>query len=97
MGARSFALVAAAMIIGVTTASAVALAPNERGRERIAGDDDPIIVSRSVAEPEKRNLTLHDPETTGSVASRAASKRRDCERFAFFPDRPPGQQLREAC
>jgi hypothetical protein len=97
MTARSFARIAAALLIAGVSASAAALSPDERGRERIRGDDDPVIVPASVAMPERVDLSFFDPETTGSIKRKPARSRPLCQRFAFYPENPIDKQFREAC
>ena len=87
---------AALLLIGVTTATA--LAPDERGRERIRGDDDPSIVPILVFAPEKALAEkAQDPETTGAIRERPARVGRTCDRYAFHPERPAEKQVQEAC
>jgi hypothetical protein len=97
MSARHFARFIATLLITAAAASAAALAPDERRRERILGDDDPIIVPGSFAIIQIADPFASDPDTTGSVDKRLAKKRQLCDRFAFYPDRPPGEEFREAC
>jgi hypothetical protein len=85
---------AISVLAGVILAAGTAFAG--RG-ERVSGDDDPIIVSRSTTLPDD-SVTSFDPETTGSVGK--AVRPRDahgCERMLLFPERPPEQQYEEAC
>jgi hypothetical protein len=77
-----------------------ALRLDEKQRERVTGDDDPIIVPRSVApvfEPRFVDATSLDPETTGSIGTRATKPKRSCDTLAWYPERPPDRQFREAC
>src|SRR5688500_19871394 len=88
---------AAAILVALSASGAAALAPDERARERIAGDDDPISLPSSVLAP-RAQLGWYDPETTGSVARRPAkSKGHVCERFAFDPEKPLDEQFRQVC
>jgi hypothetical protein len=80
----------------------VALCPgatgsDERNRERMRGDDDPIIVPRSVALPPAVAVTLFDPETTGSIDRRPVKVSRSCDSFGWYLDRAPDAQFQEAC
>ena len=91
---RSFASVAAGILIVIMIGGAAALAPHERGRERIGEDEDPIILPAFAAVPGIGGATAQDPETTGSIA---ASSWALCDRVAFYPQNPPEKQFREAC
>ena len=71
--------------------------PGERERERTRGDDDPIILPRSVALPEVLTVTFSDPDTTGSIGRRPVKPSRSCDRFGWYPERAPDAQFREAC
>jgi hypothetical protein len=95
MGGRSLMIVA--LLLVVTTAGAAAQATNERGRERVRGDDDPIIVPASVLIPERSTAAFYDPETTGSVEKAPARAHSACERLALYPDKAPQDQFRDAC
>ena len=94
MWRRSFALPIAAILVSIMTAGAAALAPDERGRERIGDDDDPIIVPALVVLPEIVRVTGQDPETTGSIDRGSPAL---CDRFAYYPRNAPEKQFREAC
>jgi hypothetical protein len=97
LSVRHFTWPIMVVLLTGTMASAVALAPDERRRERIRGDDDPIIVPFWVAAPEGAEHVFYDPDATGSINTRPAKTPRPCQRLAFYPERPLGQQFREAC
>jgi len=80
----------------------VALCPgatgsDERKRERTRGDDDPIIVPRSVVLPNVATVASYDPETTGSIDRRSAKVSSSCDRFRWYPERAPDAQFQESC
>ena len=88
------------LLIVTACPGASALGLDEKQRERITGDDDPIIVSRTIAsvvEPRVLEATSIDPETTGSIGKRATKPKRSCDRLAWYPERLPDRQFREAC
>jgi hypothetical protein len=95
MGVRTQATWAFSMGTALFLGGAIALARDEARSERVKGDDDPIIVLRSVASTE---LAIHflDPETTGSV-SKETKGPQTCDRVAFFPERPAEEQLQAIC
>jgi hypothetical protein len=95
IGGRSL-MILALLLVGAT-ADAAALATDERGRERVRGDDDPIVVPASVLIPEKSTSPFYDPETTGSVEKRRARAHSTCDRLAFYPDKPAEDEFRDAC
>ena len=71
--------------IAVILGGTVALARDQARGERVNGDDDPIIVSRSVSLPELANVHFLDPETTGSVLrGETRTRRQTCDQIAFF-------------
>jgi len=70
---------------------------NERKRERARGDDDPILVPRSVALPHLVTFTFFDPETTGSIEKPSVNVSRTCDSFGWYPERAPDDQFQEAC
>jgi hypothetical protein len=65
--ARNLARLALVSFLTTALGMAAALGRDERG-ERITGDDDPIIVPRSVAE-DVVGIGFFDPETTGSIGT----------------------------
>jgi hypothetical protein len=69
--------------------------------ERVRGDDDPILIPRSVASGsftlDARDAPNLDPDTTGAVKKQARRSRPRCDTLVWFPDREPGDDLREAC
>jgi hypothetical protein len=88
---------AGAILVVTTAASAAKPASDERHRERIRGDDDPIVVPALVPELENAKLRQDDPETIGSVGDAGSNSRPPCRFIKFFPDRPPRDQFQEAC
>ncbi len=97
MGRRTQAALTVAASIAVILGGTVALARDQARGERVNGDDDPIIVSRSVPLPELANVHFLDPETTGSVSRDEARTRQTCDQIAFFPDRPAERQFQDWC
>jgi hypothetical protein len=95
LGSTYVALVLAAFLAWAPCTSASALARHETSRERIRGDDDPIIVPRAVALPESQALV--DPETTGSIDRRSAKPSLRCDRFAWYLDHDVESEFREVC
>jgi hypothetical protein len=75
----------------------VAFARDEDRGERVRGDDDPVLVPRSVALGEVVGAISIEPETTGSTVKGRAKKHPACDRFAFYPDREPQMQFQDAC
>jgi hypothetical protein len=96
MGRRTQAALTVSASIAVIL-SGVALARDQARGERVNGDDDPIIVSRSVSLPELAKVHFLDPETTGSVLRDEARTRQTCDQIAFFPDRPAERQFQDWC
>jgi len=94
-GSTYFALALAAFLAWIPCTGASALARDETSRERIRGDDDPIIVPRAVALPERQALI--DPETTGSIDRRSAKPSRRCDRVAWYLDHDLESEFREVC
>jgi hypothetical protein len=90
-------VVLAVPIIGV----GAAISRDEKRAERVGGDDDPILIPRSAALPrftlQALDVSAFDVETTGSASRQAKGLRRRCDTLAWFPDREPGDDLREAC
>ena len=80
-----------------TLFSGGALGRDERRGEWITGDDDPILLPLWVADPEAIRTIEWDPDTTGSIGSSREIGQTRCDRVAWFPERPPDKQLREAC
>ena len=97
MDRRTQAALAVAGSIAVILGGTAALARDQARGERVNGDDDPIIVSRSVSLPELANVHLLDPETTGSVSRDEVRTRQTCDQIAFFPDRPAERQFLDWC
>jgi hypothetical protein len=87
---------AAIAFLSTSLGTAAAFARDERRGERIRGDDDPIIVPRSVA-GEREGITSFDPETTGSIGKGGVRAQQDCDRFAFYPDRHSELPFQKAC
>jgi hypothetical protein len=88
------------LLAGLQCAAGSALGRDEKRAERITGDDDPILlpitsVPRAL-NPGVLNAVL-DPDTTGSVSKPTGRSRPRCKALAWFPDRSPEQQYREAC
>ena len=83
------------------TAAGAAIGRDEGRAERVTGDDDPILIPRSVASGsftlDSHDISALDPETTGSVKKQARRSRARCDTLAWFPARKPGDELREAC
>jgi hypothetical protein len=77
-----------------------ALGRDEKRAERITGDDDPVLLPLTAVpralHPGVLNAVL-DPDTTGSVSKPTGRSRPPCKALAWFPDRSPEQQYREAC
>jgi CheY-like chemotaxis protein len=94
-GSTYVALALAAFLAWIPCTGASALARDETSRERIGGDDDPIIVPRAVALPQSQAFI--DPETTGSIDRRSAKPSLRCDRFAFFLGREAESEFREVC
>jgi hypothetical protein len=93
---RSYpALSLAVLLVGVMCPGANAFGRDETQREQIRGDDDPIIVPRSVALPERPAFI--DPETTGTIERRSVKPSQTCDRFAWYPERTLDAQFREVC
>jgi hypothetical protein len=91
-------LLAAVMIGGLSAGPAIGR--DDGGRERVTGDDDPIVLPVWVAAPEltpRPQLLLRDPDTTGSVTPRTPSASGRCARVAWYPERAPQDEYREAC
>ena len=97
MGRRTQAALTVSASIALIVGGTVALARDQARGERVNGDDDPIIVSRSVSLPELANVHFVDPETTGSVSMGEARTRQTCDQIAFFPDRPAERQFQDWC
>ena len=97
MGRRTQAALTVSASIAVILGGTAALARDQARGERVNGDDDPIIVSRSVSLPELANVHFLDPETTGSVSRDEARTRQTCDQIAFFPDRPAERQFQDWC
>ena len=97
MGRRTQAALTVSASIAVILGGTVALARDLASGERVNGDDDPIIVSRSVSLPELANVHFLDPDTTGSVARDEARTRQMCDQIAFFPERPAEKQFQDWC
>ena len=97
MGRRAQAALTVSASIAVILGGTVALARDQARGERVNGDDDPIIVSRSVSLPDLANIHFLDPETTGSVSRDEARTRQMCDQIAFFPDRPAERQFQDWC
>jgi hypothetical protein len=98
MGTRTQAALTVSASIAVILGGTVALARDQARGERVNGDDDPIIVSRSVSLPELANVHFLDPETMGSVLrGEARTRRQTCDQIAFFPDRPAERQFEDWC
>ena len=94
--ARNLPRLALATFLSTTLIAAVALGRDERRGERTRGDDDPIIVPRSVA-GERVAIESYDPEITGSIGKVPGRTGRDCNRLAFYPANRPEMQFQEAC
>ena len=98
MGRRAQAALTVSASIAVILGGTVALARDQARGERVNGDDDPIIVSRSVSLPELANVHFLDPESTGSLLRvEARTRRQTCDQIAFFPDRPAERQFQDWC
>ena len=98
MGRRAQAALTVSASIAVILGGTVALARDQARGERVNGDDDPIIVSRSVSLPELANVHFLDPESTGSLLRvEARTQRQTCDQIAFFPDRPAERQFQDWC
>ena len=98
MGRRAQAALTVSASIAVILGGTVALARDQARGERVNGDDDPIIVSRSVSLPELANVHFLDPETTGSLLrGEARTRRQTCDQIAFFPNRPAERQFQDWC
>jgi hypothetical protein len=94
--ARNLPRLALATFLSTTLIAAVALGRDERRGERMRGDDDPIIVPRSVA-AERGAIESFDPETTGSIGKVPIRTARDCNRLGFYRENRPEMQFQEAC
>ena len=90
MGRRTQAALTVSASIAVILGGTVALARDQARGERVNGDDDPIIVSRSVSLPELANVHFLDPETTGSVLRDEARTR--VRRAIKLPSSQTGQR-----
>ena len=93
--ARAMSIVA---VLAASIAADGSLARDAKRAERIAGDDDPIMVPASVdpaPDPRLIDRSPLDIETTGSVGT--APRRRRCARLAWFPERRPEERFRPAC
>jgi hypothetical protein len=90
-------LILAAPII----AGGAAIGRDEGRAIRVTGDDDPILIPRSVASGsftlDPADISALEPETTGSVKKQARKSRARCDTLAWFPGRKPSDELREAC
>jgi hypothetical protein len=88
-------------LFGQTVGAEIAFGRDDTRAERIRGDDDPILIPRWVASGsitlDARDISDLDPETTGSVKKQARRSRARCDTLFWFPDREPGDDLREAC
>jgi len=84
------------LLVGLPCAAS-ALGRDEKRAERITGDDDPVLLPfPRTLNPGVLNAVL-DPDTTGSVSKPTGRSRPPCKALAWFPDRSPEQQYREAC
>ena len=87
-------------LAGLQCPAGSALGREEKRAERITGDDDPILLPLTsvprALDPGVLNAVL-DPDTTGSVSKPTGISRPSCKALAWFPDRSPEQQYREAC
>ena len=93
---RSRVILAALAV--ATLFSGGALARDEWSGEWIAGDDDPILLPRWVADLEVSPTPVEwEPETTGSIVSFQKIGQRRCNRVGWLPEKPPEKQLRDAC
>jgi hypothetical protein len=97
MGRRTQAALTVSASIALILGGTVALARDQARGERVNGDDDPIIVSRSVSLPDLANVHFLEPETTGSVLRDEVRTRQMCDQIAFFPDRPAEGQFEDWC
>jgi hypothetical protein len=91
-------LLAAALTGGLSAGAA--LGRDDSHRQRVTGDDDPVVLPVWVAAPEltpRSPLVLRDPETTGSVTARTPAVARGCGRVAWYPERSAEHQYRELC
>ena len=80
-------------VMGAATASA----RDETRGERVSGDDDPVIVPRSVALAVV-DVAPFEPEATGSISKRRAkTAHQPCDGYKFYPDRPLERQFEKAC
>ena len=94
--ARNLPRLALATFLSTTLIAAVALGRDERRGERIRGDDDAIIVPRSVV-GERVAIESYDPDTTGSMGKVPVRTGRHCDRLSFYPENRPEMQFQEAC
>ena len=90
------------VVLAVPTLGAgAAISRDEKRAERVRGDDDPILIPRSAALPrftlQALDISAFDVETTGSANRQARGPRPRCDTLAWFPDREPGDDLRDAC
>jgi hypothetical protein len=90
-----------AALLGPTVGAEIACGRDASRAERIRGDDDPILIPRWVAlgsfTLDAREISDIDAETTGSIKKQARRSRPRCDTLVWFPDREPGDDLREAC
>ena len=90
-----------AALLGSTVGAGIAFGRDESRAERIRGDDDPVLIPRWVAlgsfTLEPRHISDLDPQSTGSVKNQARRSRPRCDTLAWFPDREPGDDLRDSC
>jgi hypothetical protein len=90
------------VVLAVPTLGAgAAISRDEKRAERVRGDDDPIVIPRSAALPrftlQALDISAFDVETTGSANRQVRGPRPHCDTLAWFPDREPGDDLRDAC
>src|SRR5829696_730362 len=82
-------LILAAPII----AGGAAIGRDEGRAKRVTGDDEPILIPRSVASGsftlDPADISALDPATTGSVKKQARRSRARCDTLAWFPGRNP--------
>ena len=80
------------VLAGLILAVGPVVARDDGRGERVSGDDDPIIVSRSAALPDA-GIAAFDPEITGSIGKVVLHRNAQrCARVLLYPERPPEQQ-----
>ena len=98
--ARACLLLLAALL-GPAIGPGISFGRDASRAERIRGDDDPILIPRGMVSGsfplDARDISDLDPVSTGSVKRQVRSPRPRCDTLVWFPDREPGDDLREAC